>query len=81
MSHIVHWFAYSDAPTRAGRADDALVNTESSVFSGITLTKFFGILVLAFSKSQIFEVSFFLFNYTGQQKLTFGLLLRKTLVF
>ena len=57
VSHIVRWFAYSDQPTRKARAHDALVNMGSSVFSGITLTKFFGILVLAFSKSQIFEVS------------------------
>ena len=57
VSHIVRWFAYSEQPTRKARAHDALVNMGSSVFSGITLTKFFGILVLAFSKSQIFEVS------------------------
>ena len=30
----------------------------SQVFSGITLTKFSGIVVLYFSKSQIFQVSF-----------------------
>ncbi|KAI6651993.1 Niemann-Pick C1 protein-like [Oopsacas minuta] len=59
VSHIVRWFAYSDAPTRKERAHDALVNMGSSVFSGITLTKLFGILVLAFSKSQLFEVFYF----------------------
>ena len=58
MSHIVRWFAYSDQPTRKARAHDALINMGASVFSGITLTKFFGISVLAFSKSQIFEVSY-----------------------
>ena len=31
----------------------------SSVFSGITLTKFGGIVVLAFAKSQIFEIFYF----------------------
>ncbi|KNE87185.1 hypothetical protein PSTG_19436, partial [Puccinia striiformis f. sp. tritici PST-78] len=31
----------------------------SSIFSGITLTKFAGILVLAFAKSQIFQVFYF----------------------
>lgn len=31
----------------------------SSVFSGITLTKFFGIIILAFSPSKIFQVFYF----------------------
>ncbi|XP_043526375.1 NPC intracellular cholesterol transporter 1-like [Frieseomelitta varia] len=31
----------------------------SSVFSGITLTKIIGIIVLRFSKTQIFEIFFF----------------------
>lgn len=36
-----------------------MITTGSSVLSGITLTKFAGILVLAFAKSQIFQVFYF----------------------
>lgn len=37
----------------------ALVNTGGTVLSGITITKLIGILVLAFTKSKIFEVYYF----------------------
>ncbi|XP_014671741.1 PREDICTED: LOW QUALITY PROTEIN: Niemann-Pick C1 protein-like [Priapulus caudatus] len=58
-SHITRAFATSVKPTRTERAQDALVHMGSSVLSGITLTKFGGIVVLAFSKSQIFQVFYF----------------------
>jgi len=58
-SHIVHAFNLSTEETRILRAKDALVNTGSSVLSGITLTKFAGIVVLAFAKSQIFQIFYF----------------------
>ncbi|XP_049770366.1 NPC intracellular cholesterol transporter 1-like isoform X1 [Schistocerca cancellata] len=58
-SHLVHSFAVSVEETRVARVTDALVNMGSSVFSGITLTKFGGILVLALAKSQIFQVFYF----------------------
>ncbi|KAL1139914.1 hypothetical protein AAG570_006891, partial [Ranatra chinensis] len=58
-SHLVHSFAMSTKETRMQRASDALTNMGSSVFSGITLTKFGGILVLGFAKSQIFQVFYF----------------------
>ncbi|CAG2064716.1 unnamed protein product [Timema podura] len=58
-SHIVHAFTLSCQETRMERAADALTNTGSSVLSGITLTKFAGIVVLAFAKSQIFQVFYF----------------------
>lgn len=58
-SHLVHSFAVSMCPTRIERAADALVKMGSSVFSGITLTKFGGIIVLGFAKSQIFQVFYF----------------------
>lgn len=58
-SHIIHSYAHSLQDTRLLRASDALSKMGSSVFSGITLTKFFGIVVLAFSKSQIFQVFYF----------------------
>ncbi|XP_073978633.1 Niemann-Pick type C-1a isoform X3 [Rhodnius prolixus] len=58
-SHLVHSFASSSKETRILRASEALTNMGSSVFSGITLTKFGGILVLGFAKSQIFQVFYF----------------------
>lgn len=56
-SHLVHTFSMSVCRTRKERAEDALVKMGSSIFSGITLTKFGGIIVLGFAKSQIFQVS------------------------
>ncbi|EJW69963.1 hypothetical protein WUBG_19130 [Wuchereria bancrofti] len=41
------------------RARHSLASMGSSVLSGITLTKFGGILVLAFAHSQIFKVFYF----------------------
>ncbi|KAF9170745.1 hypothetical protein BGX21_006734 [Mortierella sp. AD011] len=41
------------------RVFGALIEVGSSVFSGITLTKFLGIFVLAFTRSKIFEVYYF----------------------
>ncbi|XP_055682860.1 NPC intracellular cholesterol transporter 1 isoform X2 [Lutzomyia longipalpis] len=58
-SHLVHCFSVSMEQTRERRSADALTKLGSSVFSGITLTKFAGILVLAFAKSQIFQVFYF----------------------
>uniref|UniRef100_A0A8C7Y5A2 Niemann-Pick disease, type C1 n=1 Tax=Oryzias sinensis TaxID=183150 RepID=A0A8C7Y5A2_9TELE len=58
-SHIVRAFSISTKRSRVERAEEALAHMGSSVFSGITLTKFGGIVVLAFSKSQIFQVFYF----------------------
>ncbi|KAF4076370.1 hypothetical protein AMELA_G00213600 [Ameiurus melas] len=58
-SHIVRAFSISTKASRVERAEEALAHMGSSVFSGITLTKFAGIIVLAFSKSQIFQVFYF----------------------
>ncbi|XP_060679902.1 NPC intracellular cholesterol transporter 1 [Hemiscyllium ocellatum] len=58
-SHIVRAFSVSLKETRVQRAEEALANMGSSVFSGITLTKFGGIVVLAFAKSQIFQIFYF----------------------
>lgn len=55
-SHLVHSFSVSVHLTRVERASEALANMGSSVFSGITLTKFGGIVILGFAKSQIFQV-------------------------
>ncbi|XP_037313117.2 NPC intracellular cholesterol transporter 1 [Pungitius pungitius] len=58
-SHIVRAFSISVKNSRVERAEEALAHMGSSVFSGITLTKFGGILILALSKSQIFQVFYF----------------------
>ncbi|XP_076237952.1 NPC intracellular cholesterol transporter 1 homolog 1b [Calliopsis andreniformis] len=58
-SHIVHSYLNSTAITRIERASETLNEMGSSVFSGITLTKIIGIAVLAFSKTQIFQVFYF----------------------
>ncbi|GAV02187.1 hypothetical protein RvY_12783 [Ramazzottius varieornatus] len=58
-SHLVRAFAISTQGGRVGRAQDALAHMGSSVLSGITLTKFGGIIVLAFSHSQIFRIYYF----------------------
>ncbi|GLV43405.1 Niemann-Pick type C-1a [Carabus blaptoides fortunei] len=58
-SHIVHAFAASTKTGSVEKATDALNNMGSSVLSGITLTKFAGIVVLAFAQSQIFQIFYF----------------------
>ncbi|KAG5889119.1 hypothetical protein JTB14_034177 [Gonioctena quinquepunctata] len=57
--HIVHSYEYSKKVDSVGRATDALGNTGLKVLSGITLTKFCGITVLAFSNSRIFTIYYF----------------------
>lgn len=57
-SHLTRCFAISHEPTRSKRSEDALRRMGSSILSGITLTDC-GILVLAFAKSQIFQVFYF----------------------
>ncbi|KAI9663577.1 MAG: hypothetical protein M1829_006036 [Trizodia sp. TS-e1964] len=46
-------------PAEDARAWAALVNVGGSVFNGITITKFLGVSVLAFTKSKIFEIYYF----------------------
>ncbi|XP_063779664.1 NPC intracellular cholesterol transporter 1 [Pseudophryne corroboree] len=58
-SHVTRAFSVSTKGNRVQRAKDALAHMGSSVFSGITLTKFVGIGVLGLSKSQIFKVFYF----------------------
>ncbi|XP_064480118.1 NPC intracellular cholesterol transporter 1-like isoform X2 [Ornithodoros turicata] len=57
-SHLVRVFALSKEGNKTKRAQDALTKMGSSILSGITLTDC-GILVLAFAKSQIFQVFYF----------------------
>ena len=60
VSHIVRAYTKCSG-THMERASESLTKTGSSVLSGITLTKFAGIIVLAFAKSQvIFKLLFFL---------------------
>ncbi|XP_050099286.1 NPC intracellular cholesterol transporter 1 homolog 1b [Anopheles aquasalis] len=58
ISHIVRTYRHTSG-TRTVRSSTAMIRTGSSVFSGITLTKFAGIIVLAFAKSQIFQIFYF----------------------
>ncbi|XP_034681127.1 NPC intracellular cholesterol transporter 1 [Vitis riparia] len=56
--HISHAFSVSQGD-RNQRAKLALGTMGASVFSGITLTKLVGVIVLCFSKSEIFVVYYF----------------------
>ncbi|KAK9286900.1 hypothetical protein L1049_015307 [Liquidambar formosana] len=56
--HIVHAFSVSYGD-RSQRAKEALGTMGASVFSGITLTKLVGVMVLCFSRSEIFVVYYF----------------------
>lgn len=56
--HIAHSFMLNHG-TRVERARAALTKMGASVFKGITLTKFVGVVVLAFSTSEIFRVYYF----------------------
>ncbi|XP_023216174.1 Niemann-Pick C1 protein-like isoform X1 [Centruroides sculpturatus] len=58
-SHIVRAYAVSNEGSKKARAESALAEMGSSVLSGITLTKFGGIIVLYFAKSQIFKIFYF----------------------
>nr|VZI05276.1 unnamed protein product [Spirometra erinaceieuropaei] len=58
-AHIVRAFAISTKTSRVGRSLDALDEMGSSVLRGITLTKFGGIIVLAFAKSRLFQIFYF----------------------
>jgi Niemann-Pick C1 protein len=52
--------SFNDARgSRAQRAYAALNDMGPSVFSGITMTKFFGVVVLAFAPSQLFQLYYF----------------------
>lgn len=56
--HICHSFL-TIRGSRKERAKQALVEMGSSVLKGIALTKFFGVVVLAFARSQIFRIYYF----------------------
>ncbi|KAI0980228.1 hypothetical protein GJ496_009475 [Pomphorhynchus laevis] len=58
-AHLVREFSLINYGTRRQRARIALANVGEAVFSGITLTKIGGIIVLAFSHSQLFQVFYF----------------------
>lgn len=62
ISHIVRSYTRCNG-TYLERASESLSKTGSSVLSGITLTKFAGIIVLAFAKSQVGFVEDFLKYY------------------
>ena len=57
-SHMTRSFSITTG-SRISRATFALVDVGPSVFSGITITKFAGVIVLAFAQSQIFVIYYF----------------------
>ncbi|GAB2291644.1 NPC intracellular cholesterol transporter 1 [Dionaea muscipula] len=57
--HIALAFSVSQAGDRDQRTKHALVTMGASVFSGITLTKLVGVIVLYFARSEIFVVYYF----------------------
>lgn len=58
-SHITRAYVTSNKNTKVARAEESLARMGSSVLSGITLTKFGGIIVLGFASSRIFQVFYF----------------------
>lgn len=58
-SHIVKAFVEDSELHPIDRAINAVKHTGSSVLSGITCTKFIGVIVLAFAKSQLFVIFYF----------------------
>lgn len=64
-AHVLHAFCTGHGSRRA-RAQAALVKMGASVASGITLTKFAGVVVLAFARTQIFEIYYFRHAATGR---------------
>ena len=58
-AHIMRYFAKFAREDRVENARKAVINMGSSVLSGITLTKFGGIIVLGFAHSRIFTIFFF----------------------
>lgn len=59
VAHTTRTFKNSLLPTRKERAAYALHAMGSSVLSGVAMTNLPGIIVLAFAKSQVFEVFYF----------------------
>lgn len=56
--HIAHTFAVTSGD-KEKRAKEALGTMGASVFSGITLTKLVGVIVLCFSRTEVFVVYYF----------------------
>ncbi|XP_059634533.1 uncharacterized protein LOC132276909 [Cornus florida] len=56
--HITHTFSVTGGD-RNQRTKEALATMGASVFSGITLTKLVGVLVLCFSRTEVFVVYYF----------------------
>ncbi|KAI8993287.1 patched family-domain-containing protein [Pilobolus umbonatus] len=56
--HIARGYMVA-AGSQEERAGKSMIDVGSSVFCGITLTKFAGVIVLAFTRSKIFEIYYF----------------------
>ncbi|RNA01370.1 Niemann-Pick C1 [Brachionus plicatilis] len=58
-AHMTRKFSIIKRRSKINRAKYAVAHMGSSVFSGITLTKILGVVILAFSHSQLFQVFYF----------------------
>jgi len=58
-SHIIRDFALNQKESTLERAKDTVINMGAVLFSGIHVTNFLGVIVLAFAKSQIFSIFYF----------------------
>merc|ERR1712079_820707 len=52
-------FALNQKESTLERAQDTVINMGAVLFSGIHVTNFLGVIVLAFAKSQIFSIFYF----------------------
>ena len=58
-SHIIREYALIAGQSRTERSKQALIRLGQTLFCGIHVTNFVGVIVLVFSKSQIFQIFFF----------------------
>ena len=63
-ANIVQAFTVSRESGRLNKAKDALVRTGPAIVSGIAMTNFVGVVVLAAAKSQLFVVFYFRMFFT-----------------
>ena len=57
-SHIIREYALVPGQTRVERSGQALNRLGRTLFTGIHVTNFIGVIVLVFSKSQVFQIFF-----------------------
>lgn len=58
-SHIVHAYARCPESSRLAKAKHSLATMGKTLFAGVHLTNFFGVIVLVFSKAELYLIYFF----------------------